>query len=305
MKPTPEQIKSLIIEGAYISHWRECPIEDYHNDKTAVNYSALKHMDKSRHAFARCFWGENKEPTDAMKFGSLAHKAILEGETFNKNYVVVPEFVGLTKDGRPSTQSAEAKQKRLDFLKDLPPTAIIVTEEERDKLFYMIDSIMSNKKAALLLSKGKSEVIGYWKDPSTGINMRMAADFISFDLGVLVDVKTCKDIRWDFFRKNVENYNYGLQMAFYSEGIKHITGKEPTSRAWIAIESEEPYECRIHEVSPIYDEIGRFEYRRLLDELKLAIDENDFSQKNEEIMIGEPSLWFKKKYEDLGILETI
>ncbi len=94
-------------------------------------------------------------------------------------------------------------------------------------------------------------------------------------------------------------------MAMYSEGIKRITGAEPAHRVWIAIESEEPHEVRIHEVSPIYDAIGRFQFRKYLDDLKRAIDENSFKQLGEEIMIGDPSWYYQKKYEDMGILETL
>lgn len=297
-----EQLQKLITPATFNPEWREMPVESYHADKSAVNFSSLKHMEKSEHAFARSYWGEPKEPTKAMKFGTLAHMAILEGSKFKERYVVMPEFVGLTLDGKPSANSKDAKEKRAKWVMEQPKEALIVTEEERAKLFNMIDSVLSNEKAVQLLSNGKPEVIGYWRDPITGINMRMAADFLSFNLGVLVDVKTCQDARWEMFRKSVENYRYDLQMAMYNEGVKHITGKEPANRAWLVIESEEPHEVRIHEVGAHYETIGSFEYRKCLDKLKKAIDAKAFPQGSDEILIGEPTFWFLKKYIQMGVV---
>lgn len=284
--------------------WIEKPIEEYHWDRSAVNFSALKHMDKSEHAFARVYWGLQKPATSRMKFGSLAHMAILEGSKFKARYVVMPEFESQTADGKPSNSKNTSYYKSQVQLwtSQQPPNAVVVTAEEREKIFRMIDSVLSNEKAAKLLMNGVPEAVGYWKDPITGINMRMAADFISFDLGILVDLKTCADVRWELFRKSVESYRYDLQMMFYSEGIKNITGKAPESRAWITIESEEPHEVRIHEVGAHYETIGAFEYRKSLDKLKRAIDDKSFPQSNEEILVGEPSHWFLRKYLQMGVI---
>lgn len=284
--------------------WIEKPIEDYHFDRNAVNFSALKHMDKSEHAFARVYWGLQRPATARMKFGSLAHMAILEGSKFKARYVVMPEFESKTADGKISNSKNTSyyKDQVKRWTDEQPKDAIIVSDEEREKIFRMLDSVLSNKKASKLLMSGVPEAVGYWKDPITGINMRMAADFISFDLGILVDLKTCQDVRWEYFRKSVESYRYDLQMMFYSEGIKNITGKEPQSRAWITIESEEPHEVRIHEVGAHYETIGSFEYRKSLDKLKRAIDNKSFPQSNDEILVGEPSHWFLRKYLQMGVI---
>lgn len=299
-----ESLQKLLTPN--VTGWREnLPDEQYHKDKSAVNFSSLKHIDKSNFAFAQSYWGKQKPPTAAMKFGTLAHMAILEGEKFRSKYVVMPEFTGYTGDGKLSANSKDAKDKRAKWIMEQPKGAIIVTEEEREKLFNMIDSVLSNEKAVQILSSGKPEIAGYWQDKKTGLNLRMKADFLSFDLGVLVDVKTCQDVRWEFFRKSVENYRYDIQIMMYNDGVKNITGKEPENRVWLVIESEAPHEVRLHEVGPEYEAIGEFEYRRSLDKLKSAIDKGEFLQGNDDILIAEPSFWFKRKYEQLGILNHL
>lgn len=307
MAVTKEQLQLLLDTSNFQPGWRRgMPDEQYHRDKTAVNFSSLKMIEKSEWSFAKSYWGKPKEPTAPMKLGSLAHIAMLEGTKFRERYVVMPEFVGFTAKGEPTTSknSKDVQFQTQAWLADQPPGAIIVTVDERDKLFAMIDSVLSNEKAVTLLQNGEAEIKGYWIDQVTGLPCRMMDDFLSFNLGILADLKTCADARWDMFRKSVENYNYPLQMSMYAEGVKVITGKEPEAKAWIAVESDGAHECRIHEVSPYYDDIGKFEFRRCMDKLKKAIDNNHWPQGGDEIFVGEPSYWWLKKYIALGVVDA-
>ena len=282
--------------------------ESYHSDKSAVNFSSLKHADKSLYAFAKSYWGGGKRETDAMKFGKLAHMALLEGAKFKARYVVMPEFTGLTAKGEITTSknATDVKNKIAAWTNAQSPDALIVTEDERTKLFNMIESVLSNEEASKLLSQGKPEIAGYWTDEETGLNLRFKPDFLAFGLGVLADVKTTPDIRWEMFRKSVENHRYDLQMMMYSEGVKNITKVEPEHRAWIAIESDGAHEVRVHEVNGIYQECGAFDFRRLLRKVKTAIDSGKFPQGLPREEVNEiPTTWYQKKYIDLGVLEEM
>lgn len=299
-----EDLQKLLIPNEI--GWRE-GLEDeiYHSDKSAVNFSSLKHIDKSTHAFARSYWGPRKDPTKSLKFGTLAHMAILEGEKFKERYVVMPEFESFdTKGNRSESKNTKYyKDQVAQWQIGLKKDAIVVTEQEKNRLFLMIESVLSNPKAVKLLSSGKPELAGYWTDKETGINLRIKTDFLAFDLGVLTDVKTCQDVRWEMFRKSVENYRYDIQMAMYNDGVKNITGMEPKNRAWLVVESEEPHESRIHEVGPMYEEIGQFEYRKCLRKLADALDKGVFDQGSDEILVGEPTHWFMRKYIQMGVLD--
>ena len=77
-----EQMQRIIAPPEFKNEWRELPTEDYHRDKSAVNFSSLKFIEKSEFHFAHAFWGKPKEPTPRMKFGTLAHMALLEGPKF-------------------------------------------------------------------------------------------------------------------------------------------------------------------------------------------------------------------------------
>lgn len=297
MKVDSEKLQKLITPIEY--GWREMSTDEYHNDKSAVNYSALKYMDKSEHAFAMAYWGDKKEANKAMKFGSIAHMAVLEGEKFKARYQVMPEFVGKTKTGEITTSknSTDVKLQIAEWTAKLPQGSVIVTQEEQEDLLQAIESILSIDDAVKILQKGKPEVIGYWTDEETGINCRMMNDVLTFNFKVWLDFKTTQDSDWAMFRKSVENLHYDLQVAMYFEGIKNITGVEPQALYWLAAELKPPYEAKLHEISPIYLEIGRMKYRKYMRELRAAIDSKNFARRGNIVEMGEPSVYYKQKYE--------
>lgn len=298
---------NLFAPDDFKNHWNELiSNEDYHADKTAVNSSSLRRMVKSPKAFYSAFFlGNNDEPTEAMKFGTLAHMALLEGPKFREKYIVMPEFMEPTLDGKLSPNSKAAKEKRAQWIADQPSDAVICSKDEQERLFGMIDSLLSHEKAFALLKNGKSELAGYWKDPETGIRCRMKGDFISFNLSALVDVKTTSDCVWEEFRKSVEKFRYDIQMAQYDDGIFHITGKRPEHRIWIAIESKPPYEVACHEVSPQYQATGMHEYKKALRKIKECVLTNKWPQSQSDIEYGDMSPWFYKKYELTEVFNDI
>lgn len=282
----PEDFKPNWIENL--------PDEVYHADRTAVNSSSLKAMAKSARAFHGAFFsGRIKEPTDAMKFGTLAHLAILQGAKFRDRYIVQPDFGDM--------RSSKNRASRDAWLAEVPPTHFVVTEDERDDLFGMIDSVLSHERAFALLSKGSPEIAGYWRDAATGIRLRMKADFISFDLGALVDVKTTRDCRWPEFRRSVESLRYDIQMAMYADGTSIISGKPTEHKVWLAIEHTFPYEVACHEVPPQYELTGNYEYRSALQRVKRCVELNEWPQGQPDIEFGEMSAWFYRGYELKGV----
>ena len=274
----------IIVNKDFEPTWCNMPEEEYHADKSAVNSSSLKLLKKSPFAFKRQFIdGDNPtKTTKQMKFGSLAHMALLEASRFRDTYVVMPDFTGLTLDGRESKQSKEARSRKTEWIEEQELLGrMIVTQEERDKLFWMVDSVMANPEATRLLKDGQPEVTGYYADPVTGILCRIRPDFLAFDLSVLVDIKTVSDADLDFIRRcRVEDvkYNYPFQMAMYSEGAEVISKKKIEHRVWIFIENEFPFECVVLPMEELYFDYGKRQYRESLNNLKQCIDSDVWSR---------------------------
>jgi hypothetical protein len=135
--------------------------------------------------------GAAREPaTQAMDLGRLVHMGLLEQKKFRDRFVVMPKFVGKTKDGRDSEQSAEARAKRDAWMiEQTENDRVIVSEEERDTIIDSVEMVMNYEPARRLLTGGIAEGWGYVWDPIFGRFQLIRPDFISNDL-VTVDVKT-------------------------------------------------------------------------------------------------------------------
>lgn len=255
-----------LIQEDFINHWKENQTsEEYHSNKNAVNSSSLIKIRKSPKSFKAAFLGEPKKPTDAMKFGTLVHTAILEGKDFDKRYAVMPEFGDLRKK--------ENKEAKLEW-EVLNEGRIFCSQEELDKVLKMIDSVMRHNDAFNLLKNGKTEVSGYFRDEETGIIQKIRPDFISNNLKAELDIKTTIDCSLEAFSKSIWNYRYDFQRAMYRAGIKAITGKEVEFSVFLAIEKEEPYECAVYIADDGMLDKAEQDYREALNKLKESIDNN-------------------------------
>jgi len=267
-------------------HWKEnLSSEEYHTDKSAVGSSSLRKILKSPLSFQADFFGEKKEEkNDAMRFGELVHVAVLEGSRFLEKMVVAPKFTGLTKDGRESTQSAEAKRKKAEWYFEAEQLGkLIVTEEEHDKILGIMGSITNHEGAMKLLKNGAREVSGFFPDPQTGIVNKIRPDFVSFDLGTLVDLKTTQNVVKSEFQKTIWNYRYDFQLAMYGEGIKAITGSAPRFYSIIAVETTAPYEVAVYIADEGMISKGQEDYRRALDTLSECLATNTWPRYQKDI----------------------
>lgn len=300
MQSENQVILPQIVEGFFQNQFLEMSQEEYHLTRDAVHYSTLKEMIKSPHAYYHALKYPRKQ-TKIMKFGTLAHLAILEGSKFLSNYVVEPEFQGLTKEGIMSTRSKAAMEAKKEWHDNLKPGTEIVTQKEFDDLRFMMDSMLSHKFVQEILKDGIPEAKGIWIDPATKLKNVFSADFLSNDCNLLVDVKTTQDCDWYAFRRSVESLHYYLQVAKYSRGIEAITGKEPQEKVWLTIESVAPYEVRVHFVDPFYQDAGAKELRRCLSQVKTCIQTGLWPQGQTIIESGEPTMSFRQHHELRGV----
>lgn len=270
---------------------------EYHARKDAVHYSSLKNMIKSPHAYYRGL-KHQKESTKTMKFGTLVHKAVLEGRDFLEDYIVEPIFKGLTKDGKETT-SANAESVKLakaEWYENLKPNQKVVTQEDYDKIGFIMESLLSHSFVKDVFKEGKPEVRGQFKH-KTDIGVIYANDFLSHDLSTWIDLKTCQDSRHDHFRRSIEQHRYDLQCAIYTKGIESVYGKTPKLKAWIAVENVEPYECRVHFVDSFWEESGAYEFERCMRDLKSSLESGTWPQSQTQVESVEPSPWFKNYYD--------
>lgn len=268
-----KDFKSKFIKGL--------PIDVYHADKTKLNSSLIRHMEKSPYAFKFAYLNNyEEEETNSMKFGTLMHMAVLEGSKFLERYVVEPEFLGFTKEGKISNRSGEAQEKKkMWHLEMQAQKKLIVTQKEYDKMRWMLDSFLNHKDAVELLKGGIGEITGQFADPRTGIVCRIRPDFLSFNAKVLIEFKTVTNASYDYFlKRRVEHqdYRYDLQLATYKYGLECITGGKVEMAAFIALESEPPFECAVYEIPDNLIDLAQMDLHSNLYKIKKCIESKEW-----------------------------
>lgn len=187
--------------------------------------------------------------------GTLAHCAILEPGEFDKRYAVGP-------DVRRNTKIWDA------FEASLQSGQIGIKPDDRATAFAQAASLRALPDVAALLAVGRPEVSAYWIDDKTGELCRCRPDWVhpvGEDGVILLDVKTYSDASPREFSRQVARKGYHLQDAFYSDGYALASGKKVLGFVFAAVETSYPYAACACMLDDQGRDVGRAEYRRLLD----------------------------------------
>lgn len=252
--------------------------EKYLSDTTCMSSSGIRKILKSpQHFLAEIagFLEEDDEPEKKhFTFGRAVHMMILEPAKFRELYIVAPEFVGMTKDGRPSTQSKEAIDKKKAWYADLPPSAEVVTQTDLDTMLYMVDALLAHPQASGLLREGRPEVTGRFVHRTTGVRCRIRPDYLTIakDGIYISDIKTSRDPSASIFATDMARHRYHVQLSLYRDGIAQILGKQVEAVAFIAMEKTPPYTVNVHWMNDEDLELGRMWYEHGLRTYKRCLE---------------------------------
>jgi hypothetical protein len=176
-----------------------------------------------------------EDPTPAKLLGQAIHFAILQPAEFEKNYA---PWAGdkRTKKGREAWK------------------------------IEMRDAVWRNPIFASILGGERYiEVSAVWQDPETGLLCKGRIDCLTTHgrWTVVADLKSTKDASPQRFARDVFQYGWHRQGAFYLDGLDIL---DPRDRLWLllAIEKQPPYCGAVYELG--YDDLeqGRQEYRKAL-----------------------------------------
>ena len=173
--------------------------------------------------------------TPAMRFGTLAHCAVLEPETLADHYRTVEG------DRRRSAVRDEiAAAEEIGFE--------VITPADRDRALRVSDAVRALPDACRLIegASAQIEVSHFWIDPATGLACRARPDLVA--QGVCVDLKTTRDASPDGFGRAAASLAYPIQAAHYLEGLAQ-TGEGRLDFAFIAVETEPPFAAAIYDVT--------------------------------------------------------
>lgn len=229
---------------------------EYHGDLEAISKSRLANMAVCPLYFK---WSEEnpKEPNEDLIIGSAFHKWVLENDTFDTEFAVMPKV---------DKRTAQGKALYSSFVEQSCGKQVI-TEEQFETIKGMCESIMANKYTKRLL-KGEHEVSMYFVDELTGELCKVRPDChrkIS-DRLLIVDLKSCKNADTTEFMKDVAKYHYDLQAYMYSYGASKVLNipMENIDFVFIAVEKKEPYLANILQADQYVLQRGEMLFRKYI-----------------------------------------
>lgn len=272
----PENTKEL-------NGWVTNTHEQYHAGPGIGSTQVKSFLEYPALFYHRHILGNAREDTDALRLGRLVHTAILEPSRFMESYFVVPTFMGLTKEGKPSEQSGEAREKKKAWFRALPPGSLVVTQEERDNLAGMVDSIASHPIASELLKDGVPERSGYFRCPRTGLLLKFRPDF--YRQGeTTIDIKSCRSAKFRDFQRSAYELGYPTSAGMYLDGASMIDGKKRDDFIFIAVEKEAPWLVEVYVADQELIEFGQKKYREGIVEISKCLKVHEAA-----IARGEPA----------------
>lgn len=200
-----------------------------------------------------------RERTRHLEIGTAVHAAILEPESFERDYLLLQDAA----DRRCSTYKQAAAARGGEY---------VLTSIEADYVVGMAESVRSHKHAGKRLAKpGRAELSVITTDPVTGVAVRCRFDYLT-DSGIPVDIKTARDARADAFSRAVHTYRYHTQAAFYADVWKWETGETLDRMEFIAVESSLPHAVMVHILDDEALQEGRRLYREALNTYARCLD---------------------------------
>ncbi len=193
------------------------------------------------------------DPTPSLANGNLVHCALFEPEQLPKRYVVKPPNIDYrTKEGR-AWRDAQ--------------TCEVVDAADMERAQAQAAAVRAVPDLAALLADGFGEASAFWLDGPTGELCKCRPDWVSpaGDGVVIVDGKTCRDASTEGFGRQIWNFGYWLQAAWYVDGFEAATGQRVHGFVFAAVESEWPHAAAAYMLGDDVLDHARREYRRLLD----------------------------------------
>ncbi len=251
----------------------------------AVSSSQIKHILRTPAHF-KASLETSKEPTDAMRLGSLVHTLLLEPHLVDDEYTVMPKFDRRTKQGKADYEAWLEHNSH--------KTAI--TAEQMDTAINMTDSLATSRVAQLLkVNETACEASIFYTDPATGIDCRVRPDFMikpcdAFPTGLIVDLKTTDNASPTAFMRTITNFGYHLSAAMYLDGYEAEFGVRP-AYIWLVVERDAPYAVASYTPTDEMLERGKADLDRALATLRTCMDSDHYPAYSSEIMAIDLPKW--------------
>jgi hypothetical protein len=219
---------------------------EYHAKELGmVSKTALDLVERSPAHYKAWIDGGEEAPTDALRFGSTFHCALLEMARFQDSHYVVPKFGDCRKKENKAARDAwRTANGWVDDDVGIPGKTQISDEEFSD-IEGMVLSVVGHPLAGKMLADGEPELTVRWRDAHTGLECKARPDYYVRKRRMVVDVKSTFDASFDGFKKSIANYNYHVQAALYRDGLE-ACGERVEHFLFVAVEKKPPYALAVY-----------------------------------------------------------
>jgi len=230
--------------------------KEYRSHLDSCSVSELKSFIDSPFSYHKRYILGIREDTKlaAFTFGSLAHCLILEPQEFERQYYVTD----VRKDAR-----TKAYQEELE--RAAGRECISAADLERAR-----ECAASASEHLRPLGAFDAELSYFYEGPKGFLGQKVKARFDGWlrDSEMILDVKTTNKLpTYDEVVRAVMNYKYAMQVAWYMDIHKCVTGKLPRGFVFLFTQSEFPYASAVYTVGRDVLDYGREQYRKNLREL--------------------------------------
>lgn len=244
--PTPGYADGSSLREAYPSHL-------YHSDRDALSCSLLKPLLVSPAHFRTELVAPYKR-SDAKDFGSLLHLLLLEPELLGQEVAVYPG-IAYERDRAYKTFAAENEGKLLfdepTFSKARQLAQKVGETKYKGRLIYRF------------LEEAKTEVSIYFKDPATGLSLRIRPDIYHPD--VTFDLKSTRHGTLSAFTRDAVELHYDLQAFMYSLGRSLYEGSTKAKPfVFLAAETTEPHSIQVQTAGDSFMSNGALKYQEVV-----------------------------------------
>lgn len=233
--------------------------DDYHACDFAINQSSLKNMLVTPAHYLVELADRNE--TAAMVEGKAWHCQLFEPDKYQERFACSPKFDKRTKQGKADFESWASTNS----------TKIIIDEVVHENVTVGCETVRSRHEIKAFTSGGEPELVGFAKDPATGLLLRVKLDYYFPKTNIIIDFKkSAFAVTPRTFSATCVKYLYFFQAAFYWDVVELITGSPVQRYGIIAVENKPPYGSKVFLLSQRSVEFGRSQYRRCLEKLRLC-----------------------------------
>lgn len=254
--------------------------DSFYRAANGLNYSSLKILCEKTPAHFLHALENPKAPTPAMMWGSVVHAFLLDGKAFT----IEPDFSG-----------KGSKAAREEWRAALPADALIVAADEAESLYAMARALRAHPVAVVALTSEHREISGYATTDLFGLKLR--ADLLSPDEGVIWDLKTCASAAPNKFSRDAFDLGYHLQAAWYLTVANLIEPGTYHAFRWICVEKDAPYCVAVYEATEEHLALGSQAIGRALDVLTSCLDDGGFHGFPADVVPLEVPRWAARQIE--------